>query len=76
MRAGREFGKGIVVVKRAKNGHDMRFDLPVIGERTIALLRKYRCKALLVHAGKTMFMDKPRVMRAADNAGIPVVGYP
>ena len=76
IRAGREFGKGIIVVKRAKNGHDMRFDLPVIGEKTIGLLAKYRCKALLVHAGLTMFMDKPRVMRAADKAGIPVVGYP
>jgi DUF1009 family protein len=76
MRAGKEFGRGIIAVKRAKNGHDMRFDLPVIGERTIALLKTYRCKALLVHAGKTMFMDKSRVMRAADKAGIPIVGYP
>ena len=39
-RAGRLGGRGCVVVKVAKQDHDMRFDIPVVGLHTMKVLRK------------------------------------
>ncbi|MEM7397232.1 MAG: UDP-2,3-diacylglucosamine diphosphatase LpxI, partial [Verrucomicrobiota bacterium] len=50
LRAGRLGGEGSVVVKVAKRGHDMRFDIPVIGTRTIKMLKKAKASALAVEA--------------------------
>ena len=74
-RGGRIARRGAVVVKVAKRGHDMRFDIPVIGERTIRVMRKARCTAVFVQAGRVLFADRPAVLRAADRAGIAVVAF-
>ena len=72
-RGGRIARRGAVVVKVAKRGHDMRFDIPVVGERTIRVMRKARCTAVFVQAGRVLFADRPAVLRAAARAGIAVV---
>ena len=41
-------GRGAVVVKIARDGHDMRFDIPVVGAKTLRVLRRSR----FAHRGK------------------------
>ncbi|MFO7871217.1 MAG: UDP-2,3-diacylglucosamine diphosphatase LpxI [Kiritimatiellia bacterium] len=71
-RAGRLAGGGIVVVKKAKSGHDMRFDIPVAGTRTIRVLRKARASVLALEAGRSIILERDKVIAAADRAGICV----
>jgi len=79
-RGGRLGGAGAVVVKVAKDGHDQRFDIPVIGAGTIPVLRRSRVSALALQAGRTLFLDRDAVLRAADRLGMAIVavdsGYP
>ena len=73
-RAG-ELGKGgIVVVKVSKKGHDMRFDVPVVGMRTVEALKEAGAKVLAMESGKTIMLEKEEVIRAADAAGLCLMG--
>ncbi len=73
-RAGRLAGRGVRIVKVAKPNQDMRFDVPVVGVRTIEAMAAAGASALSVAAGKTLLIDGDQVVRAADRAGIAVVG--
>jgi UDP-2,3-diacylglucosamine hydrolase len=73
-RAARLAGPGLRVVKVAKPKQDMRFDVPVVGAATIAVMREVGATALSVDAGQTLLIDGPDVVRAADDAGIAIVG--
>lgn len=72
-RAGKLAGKGSVVVKVAKQGHDMRFDIPVIGERTIRMCQKAGVAVLAIEAGRTILLDLEAVTAAAHRAGLKLV---
>jgi DUF1009 family protein len=74
LRGYRYAGKGCTIFKVAKDNHDMRFDIPVVGPQTIALLRRIRAAALLVEAGKVLFIDKPTTIALANKYRIPVWG--
>lgn len=67
-------GPGTCVIKVAKPGQDMRFDVPVIGVPTIRALRDARAAALSIDAARTLVMDGEAVFAAADEAGLAVVG--
>lgn len=69
-RAAKLAGDGVVIVKTAKAGHDMRFDIPVIGVHTLRLLRKLRASALFVEAGQTIVLEQEKVIALADEADI------
>jgi len=69
-RGGKLGGPGSVVVKAAKEGHDMRFDIPVIGLRTIKALRRIRAGVLAVQAGRTIILGRETVAGAADQIGL------
>jgi len=60
-RGGELAGKdgGAVAVKVAKEGHDMRFDIPCIGSRTLETCAKNGVSVLAVEAGNTLFLDQP-----------------
>ena len=73
-RAGRLAGPGIRIVKVAKPQQDMRFDVPVVGVATIEAMRAAGATALSVDAGKTLLLDGDAVVRAADLAGVAIVG--
>jgi UDP-2,3-diacylglucosamine hydrolase len=73
-RAGRLAGRGTRIVKVAKPGQDMRFDVPVIGRATIAAMAAAGADGLSVDAGKTLMVEGDAVIHAADEAGIVVVG--
>jgi DUF1009 family protein len=72
-RAGSLGGAGIVVVKVARLGHDERFDIPVIGTRTLEVLRKVRAALLAVEAGRTIILEKPKVVDAARRQNLTLV---
>jgi DUF1009 family protein len=73
-RAGRLAGAGTVVVKVAKPNQDMRFDVPVVGLPTVAAMQAAGAVALSLDAGKALMLDGEAFLRAADEAGIAVVG--
>jgi DUF1009 family protein len=70
LRAGRLGGKGAVVVKAAKRGHDMRFDIPVLGLQTLKVLRKIGAAVLAVEAGRTILLERERMITEADRLGL------
>jgi DUF1009 family protein len=61
------------VVKVAKPNQDMRFDVPVIGLKTIQTMAHAGATCLAVDAGKCLFLDGDRVIEAADAAEIALV---
>lgn len=75
-RAGRiAAGKRIVVVKVSKPSQDMRFDVPVVGLRTIEVMREVGATALALDAGKTLLFDREKLIAAANQAGIAISAY-
>jgi UDP-2,3-diacylglucosamine hydrolase len=65
--------RALTVVKVAKPNQDMRFDVPVIGVKTIATMQSAGASCLAVDAGKCLFLDGAKITEAADQAGIAIV---
>jgi DUF1009 family protein len=61
------------VVKVAKPNQDMRFDVPVVGVKTIEVMRRAGATCLALDAGKCLLLDGDAVITAADAAGICIV---
>jgi DUF1009 family protein len=64
--------RALTVVKVAKPGQDLRFDVPVIGVKTIETMARAGASCLAVDAGRCLLLDGEAVTRAADDAGIAV----
>src|SRR3954469_3620370 len=73
-RAGQLAGAGVRIVKVAKPNQDMRFDVPVVGVSTIEAMKAAGATILSVDAGKTLMIDGEAIAKAADEAGICIVG--
>jgi DUF1009 family protein len=73
-RAAELAGRGVRVVKVAKPGQDMRFDVPVVGVATIDAMHEAGADAITIDAGRTLILDGEDFIRAADAAGIVVIG--
>jgi UDP-2,3-diacylglucosamine hydrolase len=65
--------RALTVVKIAKPNQDMRFDVPVIGVRTIEVMQAAGATCLALDAGKCLLLDGEKVVDAANAAGIAVV---
>jgi DUF1009 family protein len=65
---------GWTLVKVAKPDQDMRFDVPTIGPATIENLHRARAAGLVVEAGKTIVLERERVLELAARYGIAVIG--
>ena len=65
--------RALTVVKIAKPSQDMRFDVPVIGVKTIQVMQSAGATCLAVDAGKCLLLDGDAVVQAADAAGIAIV---
>lgn len=65
--------RALTVVKIAKPNQDMRFDVPVIGVKTVEVMRTAGATCLAVDAGKCLLLDGEAVIEAADVAGIAIV---
>jgi DUF1009 family protein len=73
-RAGHLAGPGVRIVKVAKPGQDMRFDVPVVGLATVQAMRIAGATAISLDAGKTLILDGKDFFASANEAGITVVG--
>jgi UDP-2,3-diacylglucosamine hydrolase len=65
---------GCVVVKVSKPHQDLRFDVPAVGVETIKNICAVGGAVLAVEAGKTILLEKEKLLRDADAGGIAVVG--
>jgi DUF1009 family protein len=70
LRAGKLGGAGGVVVKVAKPGHDMRFDIPVIGLHTVKSIRKARIHAIALEAGRAILLERDELIRQLDKLDV------
>ena len=73
LRGGMIAREGAVVVKTSKPDQDLRFDVPVIGPRTILAMKKVHASCLAIEAEKTLVIDRERTVDLADRAGICIV---
>ena len=64
--------RALTVVKVAKPRQDLRFDVPVIGLKTIETMVRAGASCLAVDAGRCLLLDGEATTRAADDAGIAV----
>ena len=64
--------RALTVVKVAKPTQDMRFDVPVIGVKTIETMARAGATCLAVDAGRCLLLDGEAMTRAANDAGIAV----
>ena len=69
-------GGSLVVVKVSKPRQDMRFDVPVVGLKTVEVMQHCRVSALGMDAGRTLLFDRARIIEAADAAGIAIEAFP
>jgi UDP-2,3-diacylglucosamine hydrolase len=67
-------GRRLVVVKVSKPRQDMRFDVPVVGRKTIQVMRRSKARVLALDAGRTLLFDRQAMIEEANQAGISVVG--
>jgi DUF1009 family protein len=63
----------LTVVKVAKPQQDIRFDVPVIGTRTVETMIRAGASCLSVEAGRTLLFDREALVKRADEAGIAIV---
>jgi UDP-2,3-diacylglucosamine hydrolase len=66
-------GRELTVIKIAKPNQDMRFDVPVVGVKTIEAMRQAGATCLALDAGKCLLLDGNAIAAAADSAGITIV---
>jgi DUF1009 family protein len=64
--------RALTVVKVAKPTQDMRFDVPVVGLKTIETMSRAGATCLAVDAGRCLLLDGEAMTRAADEADIAV----
>lgn len=70
----RREGPGGVLVKIEKPGQETRIDRPTVGPRTVRLAAEAGLAGIAVEAGSTLMLDRDRVIREADAAGLFVIG--
>jgi DUF1009 family protein len=66
-------GRELTVIKIAKPNQDMRFDVPVVGVKTIEAMRQAGATCLALDAGRCLLLDGNAIAAAADSAGITIV---
>jgi len=65
--------RALTVVKIAKPNQDMRFDVPVVGIKTVEIMQAAGATCLAVDAGKCLLLDGQKVIDAADAAEIAII---
>jgi UDP-2,3-diacylglucosamine hydrolase len=65
--------RALTVVKIAKPNQDMRFDVPVVGIKTIEVMRHAGATCLAIDAGRCLLLDGAAIAGAADAANIAII---
>ncbi len=75
LRRGGGLGRGgAVAVKVSKPNQDLRFDVPAVGPETVAVCRAAGIVVLALEAGRTLLLDRTRVLADATAAALAIVG--
>ncbi len=53
----------------------MRFDIPIIGDRTFKMLKKAKVSCLAVEAGRTILLAREKLVAEADRLGIAFAAF-
>ena len=70
----RREGAGGVLLKLKKSGQDSRVDLPAVGPDTVTKAKQAGIRGIAVEAGASLLIERPRIVRDADIAGLFVTG--
>ncbi|MBR0197276.1 MAG: UDP-2,3-diacylglucosamine diphosphatase LpxI [Kiritimatiellae bacterium] len=73
-RGGKLGGKGSIVFKAARVGHDMRFDIPVAGLKTLKTMKKAGATVLAFQAGRLVLLNKEETLTYANKHSIAIIG--
>lgn len=73
VRGGKIAQQGAVVVKVSKPEQDNRFDVPVVGPRTIEAMRTSKASCLAIESGRTLIIDREKTVRLANKSNISIV---
>ncbi len=65
---------GATLGKVSKPNQDLRFDVPVIGPRTVQTAGEAKLAAIAVEAGKTLLLEREEIARLAERWRVSVVG--
>jgi UDP-2,3-diacylglucosamine hydrolase len=65
--------RALTVVKIAKPNQDMRFDVPVVGTKTIEMMRHAGATCLAIDARRCLLLDGAAIAGAADAANIAII---
>lgn len=68
-------GQRLTIVKVSKPQQDMRFDVPVIGLKTIEVMRRSNATALAIDARRTLLFDREALIQAASEADIAIQAF-
>ncbi len=68
-----QFSKGGVVIKVA-GFQDLRFDIPVVGPKTIKVTKKANLSCLALEKAKTFILEKEKFVELANKFGISLIG--
>ncbi|MEY2493273.1 MAG: UDP-2,3-diacylglucosamine hydrolase [Verrucomicrobiota bacterium] len=75
IRRGGALGRdGATAIKVSKPNQDMRFDVPVIGLETVRIATEAKVRVIAVETGRTLLLEKDRVIQTATSANISIVG--
>ena len=72
--AGLVNGRRLTLVKVARRREHLLFDVPVVGCDTIPVMRETGTTVLAVEAGRTLMLDRERMIEAANEADIAIWG--
>jgi DUF1009 family protein len=67
-------GRRMALVKVARRREHLLFDVPVVGLDTIPVMQETGATVLAVEAGRTLMLDKEKMLEAANTANIAIVG--
>nr|MDQ3624308.1 LpxI family protein [Verrucomicrobiota bacterium] len=75
IKRGGDLGRGdAVMVKVSKSTQDLRFDVPVIGPRTVEMAYKAGIRVIAVEAGRTLILEYGQVRELAEGHRVSVFG--
>lgn len=75
LRAGSFKTKQLIFVKTVKNRQDWRFDVPVIGIKTLDTLQAAGITTVALQADAVLMLNKPKLIKIAQERGIRIWGY-
>ncbi len=73
LRAG-EYVKDFTLIKVSKPNQDLRFDVPVIGKRTVQKMIEAGGKCIAISSKKALFLDREEAIELANKHKIIIIG--